>query len=59
VVKSINAAVNEVLRSPEAAHYFGTKGYEIAGGTPQAFAGFLAAESEKWGRAARLAGLLK
>lgn len=57
VVAKVNAAVNDVLATTDAVEYLGSKGYEIAGGTPAAFGAFLRAESEKWGRAVRLAGL--
>ncbi len=59
IIRKVNSAVNSVLRSSEAAEYFGRKGYEIVGGTPQAFRDFLATETSKWGKAARLAGLLQ
>jgi len=46
-----------VLESPEAREYLAGKGYEIAGGTPEAFGAYMQAEREKWARAARLAGV--
>jgi tripartite-type tricarboxylate transporter receptor subunit TctC len=57
VVLTINAAVNAVLRSRAAAQYLGGEGYEIAGGTPDAFRGFLRLESDKWAGVVRRAGL--
>lgn len=59
IISKINSAVNSVLRSSEAAAYFGGKGYEIIGGTPQAFGDFLATETNKWRKATRLAGLMQ
>jgi len=58
VVLEINNKINILLRSPEARDWFGAKGYEIAGGTPEAFGAFMRAESDKWRKAARLAGLV-
>lgn len=57
VVARINGAINRVLESKEARDYLAGKGYEIAGGTPEAFGAFMEAEREKWAQAARLAGL--
>ena len=57
VVIEINNKINKILNSPAARDWFGAKGYEIAGGTPGAFGEFLRAESDKWRKAAKLAGL--
>jgi tripartite-type tricarboxylate transporter receptor subunit TctC len=57
VVARINSEINRVLRSQDARDYLVGKGYEIEGGTPEAFGAFMQAEREKWRRAARLAGL--
>ena len=57
VVLEINNKINSLLKSSEARDWFGVKGYEIAGGTPAAFGDFLLAESAKWRKAAKLAGL--
>ncbi len=57
VVALINGGINRVLESQEARDYLPGKGYEIAGGTPEAFGAFLRAESAKWRQAAKLAGL--
>lgn len=56
-IVKINKTINDVLKSPEARDRFGAKGYEIAGGAPEAFGAFMQAEREKWAQAARLAGL--
>lgn len=57
VVARINGAINRVLESQEACDYLAGMGYEIAGGTPEAFGAFMEAEREKWGKVARLAGI--
>jgi tripartite-type tricarboxylate transporter receptor subunit TctC len=57
IVARINRQINGILRSAEARAYLQDKGYEVAGGTPEEFGTFVAAEREKWRDAARLAGL--
>jgi tripartite-type tricarboxylate transporter receptor subunit TctC len=57
VVEYINGEINRLLRSLDTRDYLLGKGYEIAGGTPEAFGAFMRAENEKWARTARLAGL--
>ncbi len=37
----LNAAINEVIKEPEFAKRFAAFGYEMIGGTPKEFAGFL------------------
>jgi len=57
IVERINAGINSVLRSAEGREYFVGRGYDISGGTPEAFAAFLRSEHDKWGKVARLAGI--
>lgn len=57
IVDCVNAEVNRILQSPDGREYFGCKGYDIAGGTPEEFGAFIRAEKEKWGKVARLAGI--
>jgi tripartite-type tricarboxylate transporter receptor subunit TctC len=57
IVERVNAGVNEVLQSEEGRAYFTGRGYDIAGGTPEAFAAFIASETRKWAGVARLAGI--
>jgi tripartite-type tricarboxylate transporter receptor subunit TctC len=57
VVARINADVNHILQSAETQAFLMDKGYEIAGGTPEAFGAFMATERVKWAEAVRLAGL--
>jgi tripartite-type tricarboxylate transporter receptor subunit TctC len=49
-VKRINTGVNAVLHAPGSSAYLLQQGYEIEGGTPEAFAAFIKSEHEKWGR---------
>ena len=56
-IDKINNNINKLLNSTEAREWFSSKGYEIAGGTPEAFGAFMSAEREKWAKAAKLARL--
>jgi tripartite-type tricarboxylate transporter receptor subunit TctC len=49
-VKRINTGVNAVLHAPGSSAYLLQQGYDIEGGTPEAFAAFIKSEHEKWGR---------
>jgi tripartite-type tricarboxylate transporter receptor subunit TctC len=55
IVYKINNTINKLLENTEGRDFFGAKGYEIAGGTPEVFGAFIRAEKEKWGKVARLA----
>jgi tripartite-type tricarboxylate transporter receptor subunit TctC len=57
VVSRVCEDVNRILGSTEAAAFLGGKGYEIAGGLPEAFGAFMRAERAKWREVAKLAGL--
>ena len=57
IVDRLNRAVNDVLSARAARDYLGGKGYEVEGGTPEAFGAFVKAESERWRRVAALAGI--
>jgi tripartite-type tricarboxylate transporter receptor subunit TctC len=59
IVARINAALNEVLRTGDARAALVEAGYELAGGSPEAFGAFVAAESAKWRDVARRAGLAR
>lgn len=48
VVNRVNQAVNAALSEPELKERFARLGAETAGGTPQAFAAVVKAESAKW-----------
>ena len=54
IVNRLNDEVNRLLRSREGREYFESRGYEIAGGAPEAFGSFIQGEHDKWCRVARL-----
>lgn len=49
IVERLNKAVNEALKDPEVRAMIENSGGEVVGGTPQAYAKFLAQERAKWG----------
>jgi tripartite-type tricarboxylate transporter receptor subunit TctC len=57
VVAKINTAVNEGLNSPEAQIAIHKLGVSTKALTPQAFAAFMAAETQKWGQVVKEAGI--
>ena len=48
IVARVNQAVNAALAEPELKERFARLGAETTGGTPQAFAAVVKAESAKW-----------
>ncbi|KGH28518.1 Bug family tripartite tricarboxylate transporter substrate binding protein [Comamonas testosteroni] len=46
----LNTAINQVLTKPELQQRFAAQGVRLTGGTPQALASFIRAESDKWAR---------
>ena len=57
IIEQVNTEVNGVLSTAEGREYFASRGYEIAGGTPEAFDEFVRAEHEKWRMVARRVGV--
>jgi|1185.fasta_scaffold03023_2 tripartite-type tricarboxylate transporter receptor subunit TctC len=57
VVAKINADVAAALNVPDVRERFAAAGAETVGGTPQAFAGRIRAEREKWTRVVEAAGI--
>jgi tripartite-type tricarboxylate transporter receptor subunit TctC len=57
IVGTLNAAVNESLKSLEAEGAFMTLGVEPRIGSPEDFAAFLATERERWGTVIKQAGI--
>jgi tripartite-type tricarboxylate transporter receptor subunit TctC len=53
IVERINKAINHLLESDEGRAALEGKSYEVAGGTPEAFGAFLAAEKCKWAAVVR------
>jgi tripartite-type tricarboxylate transporter receptor subunit TctC len=57
VVAKLNAASNKALQSDAFKARIAEIGDDVAGGTPEAFAAFMAAESKKWGAVIAQAGI--
>ena len=57
IVARLSSEIVQVLREPDMREFLAKGGAEPVGSTPEAFALFIRAETEKWGAAARAAGL--
>ena len=57
IVKKLNAGLNEVLRQPDVIARFKSLNIDFKENTPQEFRSFVAAETEKWGKVVREAGI--
>ena len=55
-VRRLSAEVDSILRIPELREMLAAQGAIVRGGTPEDFAAFARAESEKWGRLVRETG---
>ena len=53
VIAKLNEAVNRALKEPDLRDKILAQGNEVAGGTPQEFAAWIASESDKWARVVR------
>jgi tripartite-type tricarboxylate transporter receptor subunit TctC len=58
VVEKLNAAVNDVVREAEFSKTFAAFGYEMAGGTVDAFARFLKEDIERYRKLTQAAGIV-
>jgi len=59
IVARINEAVAKQLKTPQAHDLFVGQGHELGGDTPEEYAAFLRAETEKWAKVAKAAGIPK
>ena len=57
IVASLNADVNAVLRQPDVSAQFAASGADVAGGSPDRFAVFIAAEIAKWSKVVKATGI--
>jgi tripartite-type tricarboxylate transporter receptor subunit TctC len=53
IVARLNREILRALEAPDVRDKLTTQGFEIVGSTPQAFAAFVAAESDKWAKVVR------
>jgi tripartite-type tricarboxylate transporter receptor subunit TctC len=59
VIEKLSLAINEALGNAEVTTPLHAAGLDIKGGTPDAFAGFIAGETKKWNDVVTAAGLRK
>ena len=57
IVKQLNGAMTNILRTPEAREWFAEQGGEPFADTPEEFAAFIKREYERWGPIIRDAGI--
>jgi tripartite-type tricarboxylate transporter receptor subunit TctC len=57
IVGKLNVEINRILKLPEFIERLVKVGAETAGGTPEEFQAYLAAETEKWAKVARTANI--
>ncbi len=48
IIAKLNEAINRALKEPDLAQRITGPGNVISGGTPEEFAGFVAAEAQRW-----------
>jgi tripartite-type tricarboxylate transporter receptor subunit TctC len=53
IVARLNREILRALEAPDVRDKLTAQGFEIVGSTPQAFAAFVAAESDKWAKVVR------
>ncbi len=57
IISKLNAALNEILRDPEVLKQITDSGSQPAGGSPEAFAQFIASETAKWAKVIQAANI--
>ncbi len=57
VIERLAAASNDAAKSPDVVDTMARQGFDMAGGTPEAFAAFIRDDLAKWDRVASAAGL--
>jgi tripartite-type tricarboxylate transporter receptor subunit TctC len=57
IVNLLSKTSDRILADKDFRQALASQGAEVDGGTPQEFASFLRAEFDKWGKAAKLAGI--
>ncbi len=56
ITEKLAAETQRIMRLPEVRAALGNQGFEVVGSTPEEFASFIRAESEKWTRIVRATG---
>jgi len=56
IVARLAAETAKALRSSEARELLGRQGFEVVASSPEAFQGWIRAESQKWGKVIRISG---
>ena len=57
VIVKLNSAIDRILATDEVRRKLAALGVEAVGGSPEVFAAHVRAESEKWGRLVKTAGI--
>jgi len=57
IVTRLNAEINDVLKQPDVVSKMQAVGFDLIGGTPEAFANLIKSESEKWAPVMKRIGL--
>jgi tripartite-type tricarboxylate transporter receptor subunit TctC len=56
-VLRLNGEILRALKIPEVKERLENVGFEIVGGTPEAFGAYMKSEIEKWGRVVKASGV--
>jgi tripartite-type tricarboxylate transporter receptor subunit TctC len=56
VTEKLAAETQRIMRLPEVRAALGNQGFEVVGSTPEEYAGFIRAESEKWAKVVKATG---
>jgi tripartite-type tricarboxylate transporter receptor subunit TctC len=57
IISKLNAVLNEILLDPEVVKQISDAASQVGGGTPEAFAQFIASETAKWAKVIKLANI--
>lgn len=57
IIQKLNAALNEILRSPEIQEQFAAQAIDAGGGSPDDFAAFIKSETNVWAPVVKAAGI--
>ncbi len=57
IIARLNAEVNKVLQAPDVIERVTAQGVSVAGGSSEAFAAFVRADYERWGRVVKESGV--